>query len=93
MPKSRMWTVAAVLTVATALVAACSEPTGVPFPTSSTQPGPSPSTSSSTIDPTGRTGCAPTPSACGYPDETNTGVPAGTVNPNTCSVLRVTPGA
>jgi hypothetical protein len=40
-------------------------------PTGSPSPSPSP-----TATPT--TGCMPVPSACGYPDWTNTGVPAGT---------------
>jgi len=40
-------------------------------------PTPSPSTSTPTPSPT-QTGCMPRPSACGWPDATNTGVPAGT---------------
>lgn len=64
-------------------------PTASPAPTSSS-PAPSPSTSSPspsptvtvnpTPSPTGPVlGCMPVPSRCGWPDATNTGVPAGTV--------------
>jgi hypothetical protein len=53
---------------------------------SATSPAPSPSASTSALLPSqtsttgvpnGKTNCAAKPSACGYPDETNTGVPAG----------------
>src|SRR5262249_35467039 len=37
-----------------------------------------PSATRTTAPPANRVGCAPKPSACGYPDATNTGVPAGT---------------
>ncbi len=47
-------------------------PTALPEPSASSMPGPGPA-------PKRGVNCAPKPSRCGYPDATNTGVPAGTV--------------
>jgi hypothetical protein len=77
-----MWTTRAIgrfafATVTTMLLAtACSgdPPTTFPSPPTSTRsPQPSPSAL-----PTDQPGCLARPSVCGYPDESNTGVPAGT---------------
>jgi hypothetical protein len=56
--------------------------TGAPTPkptTSTSQPAPKPTTTGPTSAPGGPSarGCAANPSACGLPDATNTGVPAG----------------
>lgn len=61
--------------VTTLLASACSgDPTtAVPFPATSSQ---SPAPTSAL--PTDQPGCLMRPSSCGYPDATNTGVPAGT---------------
>ncbi len=47
-----------------------------PTPTQTVKPSPTP-TSSSTSAPSGGSNCWAKPSACGFPDGTNTGVPAG----------------
>src|SRR5262245_33381699 len=90
----RMWRLIAIAAIATALVAtACTDPAGpIARPTGSGSTGVS--ASPTPIDPTGRTGCAAVPSVCGYPDETNTGVPAGTVLRIHQGTLEIrTPGA
>lgn len=53
------------------------EPT-TPEPTEPTTPEPTDPTGSPTPPPSGTVGCAADPSACGYPDASNTGVPSGT---------------
>lgn len=53
------------------------EPT-TPEPTEPTAPEPTDPTGSPTPPPSGTVGCAADPSACGYPDASNTGVPSGT---------------
>lgn len=49
-----------------------------PSASASTSPSPSPSTSTTTTPPAGGNNCIANPSRCGFPDATNTGVPAGT---------------
>jgi hypothetical protein len=53
-------------------------PTGQPTPSTSPSPSASPTASPSPSPTPPAAGCMPQPSACGYPDETNTGVPPGT---------------
>jgi hypothetical protein len=73
---------------------------GSPTPPSS--PPPPPTTTTTTTTPTTTTPTAPgtqkncikAPSACGYPDATNAGVPAGTpLTPRTGNIVVSTPGA
>lgn len=47
-------------------------------PTVTTPPAPSPSVSPTPSPTSTQTGCMPIPSACGWPDATNTGIPPGT---------------
>jgi len=69
----RMWARDCVAAQQLVIDAYLSSPSPTPSPTvTTTTPAPSPSPS------TPATGCMPVPSACGWPDETNTGVPAGT---------------
>lgn len=66
---------------ASASASPSSSPSASPSPSLSPSPSPSPTVSPTpTPSPTGTptAGCMPQPSLCGYPDETNTGVPAGT---------------
>ncbi len=69
-----------VLFIADGTAAPAPTPTPAPAPTPAPTPAPEP-----TPTPTQSLNCAPSPSACGYPDATNTGVPAGVV-------LRKVPG-
>lgn len=66
--------------------------TPTPSPsTSSPTVTPSPTTASPTVSPTQSTGCMPRPSACGWPDESNTGA-RGTLTVVNGSVTLSTPG-
>lgn len=62
-------------------VAAPPTTTTEPSTTTTTEPPPTSTTvpTSTTTPPPATSNCAPDPSACGYPDADNTGVPAGTV--------------
>jgi hypothetical protein len=79
----------------TASPTASTSPTVTPTPspsTSSPTVTPSPTvTASPTISPTQSTGCMPRPSACGWPDESNTGA-RGTMTVVNGSVTLSTPG-
>ena len=69
-------------------------PTISPSPSPTVTPTPSPSTSTATPTPSPTstaTGCMPKPSACGWPDETNTGT-KGTLTVVNGSVTLSTPG-
>jgi hypothetical protein len=62
--------------------------TATPKPTKSATPTPTPTGSAAG----GTKGCMADPSACGFPDGTNTGVPAGTVLKQSGDITISTPG-
>lgn len=61
--------------------------------TTTTSPSPTVTTTTTSPPPTGpSSGCMPVPSLCGFPDATNTGVPAGTVLALRSGTVKLTSG-
>jgi hypothetical protein len=78
--------------LSTASPSASATPPAIGRRTPTATPSVRPSVSSSTTPPPKpvSAGCLPHPSACGYPDATNTGVPPGTALVQSTGVLKIT---